>query len=517
MRNIFLLFIFVLSAMGVNAQNPDAKEMIDAEMGDEIVEHIDFLFGSMSYPDVQIQRYLESQGSKIRKESVAEFYLARFRQACVDENAEVILRNAQIYLMLGVEEDLSEVYVQAAKAAESIGNEYLSTFMLTGFKRYSKNNENWFNEEVTALENELAEIRRQWKQEQRRLNWDEGVKGTWVAVDYDKERLLMLNIINSNPQASNSAELIYPGRRLTLKKEKGFLSTEIPYSRLGKAQSLQFNGPNRAISIQFASSVIKDKSWLEGVAQAGLESTRDIRTETNTIIRTSNASFEDKLAASVATSLTTGLLDAMFTGMTVSSRTEEFYSFAMAAVTPDVMEGEVYHNGTTIYSDGRVVTRDNKATRNLFVRWEEEDSVVFVSSSGRPITVAPIADDSPILKDYKAVKWHNSFFNPRTFFPAMIGMGVGGWMGYTGIKTMIPQDDTRDVSVRGALMFIFGFTTMITTMGISFSSGIDSADRTRLNQKSMEKLKRKMWAELSFAPVYNPEYNAMGASMNLSF
>ena len=520
MKKIILAIALFACAVYGNAQDYDlARRTIGSEKGEEVIRHIDYLFNNSTYPDNQIRNYVRGIQEDVKTEDIAAYYLAMFHKSCKYENPDDILYNAQIFLILGGNDDLSEVYSAAAKAAMSTGKCGVANDLLAKMKDFSRANDGWLDADIEQLEYELSIILKKYNEAKKTANWGEGVVGTWVAVDYGTHVPVIVTI--SNPAWRGGASLIYPTRKVKVGRNNGWLSQRIPETTLGRSQSIQFDGVQRAISIQFASSEIRDRSRLEWLSQSGLELVRDVRAGQNTITRTSNASAGEKALATFATEAGAELADAIFTAISVSSREEEFYSVSMQAVYGDVMNSVVYHNSTKIYSDGRVETWANNTSRCTFVRWEEDDDMLLVSDNGKPIFLGEIRADSPLLNDYKALKWHKSFFNPRSLVPTVAIVGLGGVMMYKGIKKAFPSDQPEDehwVNQRATFMAVGGFAIALTTFLTSISmSGLSSHDISKINQKGLNKLKRKMQLNLSFSPTYENEYNTLGAAVNISF
>ena len=211
----------------------------------------------------------------------------------------------------------------------------------------------------------------------------------------------------------------------------------------------------------------------------------------------------------------------MFDNMVNSSINYESYEISMYPDYGicDLMEANIHHFDQTVYNTGRVSTWDNKTTRHTFVRWEEEDSIVFASPSGEPIAVGNIATDSPLLQEINSIKRHYAWYNPRLLFPRLLALGMCGYISYCGLSGLSGSISLDYTSIRHTTMFSLGLTGILISAAFLFRNATNTAspEYEALNDRNLKKLKEKRQMLLAFGPSYNPSNDALGAALNVSF
>lgn len=517
MKKIILICLLISMSASTYSQDSLARAVISEKQGDDIVTHIRFLQRHTKNAEEEIKAYVNSLQPVIPVEDIALYYLTKFQLACDAKDPQSILFNSKIYLALGQEEDLAEVYISAAKAATAIGDDSTATVFLEKLKSYSKENEGWYDEEIAGLTAEMDDIQHERIKMQRWSNWNEGIKGTWI------NRFGSSIITINNPATSSGATLILDDTKIRLKRVHGKRIVKVIPKELNLSQNIQFDGPNKAISIQFASQKIRDRGWLQGISQTGLELSRTIRTETNTYIRTSNTKPKNKVRETYITNTTTDLLNELFTVMTISSREEKFYSFSMGAITENRMDASCFYSYLHIYSDGRNYSYDGNHDET-YVRWDEEDSAFLILKNGKPFFVGSIEPDNPMLQEYKRIKQYNSFFNPRFLLPTVVSIGLGGGMVYESVYLFREGLSKNFVSYKPFALFIVGTiflfiptSSIIHESGSGIDKGVNLVLYRDFNSRNMKNVWKKHRTDLSFAPTYTPEHNALGAAVNVSF
>lgn len=265
MAKLYTTILMLLSFTSLWGQ--DTVKLNDAER--EAVESIDYLYNSLSSKNEEIHRYLSSVPPEVDKKNLFAHYLAKLRQSCEEQDAAYIYRYAQTYLALGGDDDLPEVLTAAAKACASMGLETLSSRMVSQLEAYSEENEGWLDEEVATLKVEVAKIARERKRAQRCAVWAEAVKGYWVALNWNKTSFPMIVEITS-PISSKGAYLIDP-RIIKIQQVSKRWEKVKNVNPLGVSSFVRFDGNNRSITVGFQNRDIKDRTWLAGAAQSGLE------------------------------------------------------------------------------------------------------------------------------------------------------------------------------------------------------------------------------------------------------
>jgi hypothetical protein len=170
------------------------------------------------------------------------------------------------------------------------------------------------------------------------------------------------------------------------------------------------------------------------------------------------------------------------------------------------------------------------------VRWEESDSICFVSRNGNPITLHPVDENDPVLDDYRRIEYNHSILCPKVFLP-FLGCDALAVVSFIHGRKLYDMSFARDEygnkipnglggTVFDENLFHKGFLYMFggimgclaanTAILITVSNQRNKAF-DELNLKNMEKLRRKASTQLSMSPTYYPENNALGVNVNLSF
>lgn len=512
--------------------------------GDEIVRTIDSIYRgdrnntASAWRDIPL--YINGLPSCIKRQCIEEYYLNQFNNAVTSKNENGIIYFGEIYLYVGDESELPMVSSVLATIFASRGNEQATNTYIDKLKQYSAQNDNMLDEDITKLQKETYALLHP-----RRLEDD--MKGKWVLLEkisYSgySNGLLNVPLILEIRDVRNEtgAHILLPQQEVP--KQKDMITPSLAYNKqINTSQALLFDGNNRYAAIQFASILVKDRRGNTELAHTILESNRDTRAQMNATIISSKASIEDKLAASVMTGLYTGAVDILARSLNTSSKTDEVYNMVLFPKNDKVMNAYVSHVSVTtttseVGNPTSVYNENIKDKRMQFVRWEESDSIFFVSKNRQPITLNTVLADDPLLDEYWQIRKKHSIINPRYSVPIVLGTTIGAILIKSGVK-QIKASEIRDIYgnrmqnpdgsymnddkmlVKGVLKAVFG-GLLIEIVYLERPMALVSnreKEFMALNRRNIEKLRQKASASVAVAPTYEPQHNTFGASVKLSF
>lgn len=529
-----------------NKRKGKAKKQKEAPCitGDEIVRAIDSIYRgdrdntALAWRD--IPQYINGLPPCIKKQCIEEYYLNQFNNAVTSKNENGIIYFGEIYLYVGGESELPMVSSVLATIFASRGNEQATNTYIDKLKQYSAQNDNMLDEDITKLQKETYALLHP-----RRLEDD--MKGKWVLLEkisykgFSDEKLYSPFILEiKDVKKETGAHILLPQQEVP--KQKDMITPSLAYNKqINTSQALLFDGNNRYAAIQFASVLVRDRRGNTDLAHTILESNRDTRAKMNATIISSKASIEDKLAASVMTVLYTGAVDILARSLNTSSKTDEVYNMVLFPKNDNVMNAYVSHvsvttttseagNPTGVYNDYI------KDKRMQLVRWEESDSIFFVSKNRKPITLNTVLADDPLLDEYWQIRKKHSIINPRYSVPMVLGTTIGAILIKSGVK-QIKASDIRDIygnrmqNPDGSYMFddkmlmkgdfkalLGGLLVIIVNMERP-AALVSNREKEfmALNRRNIEKLRQKASASVAVAPTYEPQHNTFGASVKLSF
>lgn len=466
--------------------------------------------------------------------------LEMFERAVAAADEQNIIRYGQAYLNSGEEAELPRVVQTLALVYAARGNAQNTTVCIEKLKKYSSDNDDMFEQDIVQLQKETYALLHP-----RRLEDD--MRGKWVLLEKVSYKGSSYNILYSpiileirDVSKSNGAYMLPSEQKVP--RQKRMISPSLAYNnQINTSQALVFNGQNRFAAIQFASLVIKDRRGNTDLAHSILEDSRKMRAEMNATIRTSKANIEDKLAASALTTLTSAAMDIFAYSLNTSSKTDEVYNMVLFPKNDKVMNSYVSHvsatTTTTSNSDPNTVYNEYiKDKRMQFVRWEESDSMFFVSTNREPITLSTIATKDPVFDEYWQIKDKYSIKNPRYFIPMLSGTLLSGIMLSKAVKLLrdgrmkdefgneIQNPDgsyqTNDKNItNGVLLGVGAEIIAIFTFVGTPTSWISKREKAymEINRRNIEKLRQKAKASMSVSPTYSAENKAMGAAINIQF
>lgn len=480
--------------------------------GNEIVAQIDIFYANKSWD--RLQSYIANLPSCVSRECILQYYYECYLKGCDDENGDDIIKYGTTYMKAGGTDELPTVLPTVAKVHAIHNNESEVENLINEFKQYSKANDDLFDDDIEQLKRETYELLHPYRIEDEILGAWVNITKNYKVVPYSACNPMVLFIDNAI-DSIHGARLILPGQSIDLidinKKQKILLNKPINIS-----QVCSCNGPAKLMALQFASEDIKDRTWLSDLASTLTEGTRQMNANMSATIWSSNASFTDKFTTDLGISLGLTAIGSLLSNISYSSRTVEDYKILLTPVSDNILSSRISHVSTTIDNDSHVYNNSNTLNEeNTFIRWEDCDSIMFVSGNGKPITLNPVSKDDPLLEEYYAIKKETSFWRPQYSIPFFVGNGAGVCLMAFGYRSITRQDNLG--KILGLIMS--GTVTMIVSSIVTplISSEKRQKLYQKLNDRNLEKLKKKYNAEISFAPIYNTKTNMVGASVNLKF
>lgn len=482
--------------------------------GNKIVEQIDLFYSNGSWD--RMLAYIKDLPSCISRDCIHQYYHEQFLHSCDEENEDDIIRYGTTYLKAGGTDELPTVLPIVAKVHAAHSNEIEVENLINEFTQYSKVNDDLFEDDILQLKKETYELLHPYK-------FEDETKGKWVVLEerrgpYDKNNPFILEFDDlSRDDGIKFIPNTYNGKS-NKHSNKWQIGLKDP---INFSQGIIFDAPNQLLITRFASEQIKDRSGNEDFARTGIEDTRNMRANLIGTIYSSNASFEDKLLYSGVTVLASSLIEELFKSSTISSKSVEAYTFAIMPRTQVTLDAAFsYISGENV--NGVTVKKEETLNqRALLVKWEESDSVYFVSNyNSEPITLAPIDKKDPLLWEYNQIQKRKRTahliggLSYGVSASVLTGLGVNSLVKYcnhNGNRHLI----AACVELGTAFLLVIPYS-LIT----SHFDDIAKDDYSKINMKNREKLIRKAERaekKLTIGPCYNPENNGIGASVNLNF
>jgi len=520
-------------------QNSDTKKG-DCFSGIEIAAHIDSIYSTQPYSaDYLIPKYIESLPKCVNISCIQQCYLDLFNNSCDAKSKENIIKYGEIYLALNSEKDVPSVITVLAQLYAAEGLESKTQKMIKKFEAFNIANDYLFSEDINKLKKETYE---------KQHSWGDNIIGKWVVLNrvsnlmqIESECPVILDI--ESVARNNGAHIITPSQKIPKRANLKNNNSGIYNNEINTSQNILFAEDYNFSILQFSSISIKDKRWLTGLAHDFLDINRDTRARMmGEIARAKDAKIEEKLAATLVTSVATTAIDIMIKNMNTSSKTEELYTFLLYPKTPNVMNTMAsYTNVTTrMTSSGGTSDHYNQFVKNkksIMVKWEESDSVYFVSANGNPITLSAVSSDNLLLKEYYNKRKRYSLRNPAFLLPFIGGNALGAYFTAVGIENMVNADHIRDangkriedeygriiiddeMSKKGGIQLGLGVTTLMAT-NIAIILTIEqkrSKAYAEINRKNVNKLREKNAVSFMISPLYDPINNTLGATANITF
>lgn len=513
--------------------------------GKPIVSAIDSLYDNDNRGTTaawrDIPKYVGSLPSCIQEKCIHSYFLNRFKGSCLTEDPFRIIRDGEIYLYLGADEERAEVISIVAKMYAREENEVNAYGWISKLEDYSKENDNLFDNEVEQLRKEVYDILHPYR-------WEDEIKGKWVMLNNVKnesvtelENPLILEI--KSVEKTDGARLLEPGQRIPRQKSTTADSESFYTKQINISQGLFFDGDNNYAVMQFGTMSVWDARWMTGIVNSTLDINRDTQSKMQATIYSysSKVPIEEQFAASLATELTFATLNAIVKNLNTSFKSDRVYNIVLYPQNHNVMNSLVsFVDATTKTTAAETPTtiyhKYIKDKKTHMVRWEESDSVYFVSKNKKIISLTPMSLDDPLFQKYHAIKRKHSLLNPAYFIPMVAGNILGCIMIKKGIDYNYAQyyrDSNGNripnglggymvdekTSNKAFLFLIGGGVACITTITAVVTIMKTSREKAfiDLNRRNIEKLRRKTAVSVSMAPQYDVYHDSFGANINISF
>jgi len=529
----FLLFaVLLIQASFVDAQNNNVSRRRGRGIASS-VKRVRELFASsfdVKNPSlrhdsakVQITSYTRSLPNDIKKELTTVFN-KKFIAACNDEASELALETGWLSLLIDEENNSNMIYEVLITLYGEKGEKDNLEYTLNLFESFSNIHNNDYA-------NTLDELKEKYQDVLHPKTFEEVITGRWISLDnfpvLDKYELPFDNfphfIIDiENIGRNNGATLAYaPTLNYNVASKSKIWQRNYDMKQLRFSQKMYVNGKENNALLRFASEKVNYAKT--EMAIAGHASNRQFEAEAKAKIWSSkHGSFGEKLGADVATSVYVGLADAIYDALTIGSKKVEAYAIDFSNPSPITMDAIIGYEKVKETTTGNHTTMNDITNVNHFVKWEESDSVIFISQNGKPVFAGPtLSKDSPLLDEYKAIKKKYNFWSPQYSIPSFASIGIGVICITKGINEIIDLSDKynnlddkerRKRSTKAGVYMAIGFTIPIVTTAIICC---DLLPKKRLsmykayNKKSMNKMRKKA-AELYMQPNMNPFDNSIG-------
>lgn len=488
----------------------------DEMSGNEIIRHIDSLYtnnynnGNMIIASRDIPLYMQSLPNSVNKKKIHNYYFDKFIWALENSNGSDndIIKYGEIYLYIGAEKEFDGVITNLAKVYASNGEKPKVDNMIERLKSYSAKYNNEYDEVVEKLKKVTFDLLNPKSVEEQYV-------GTWIEIA-EKYHGINPLILKINDLSTGNLRLLVNAADLSLEKHNG--KNEIIYDKsINFPQGgIGYNGNIGRFTAQFATTKISDNSWMLEYQKKMLEYSNKKTAEELAEMKVKNQSQKKVFTDTYFNILSQNLLQAEMRSLPYTYSKYELYLFSFSKPISNVIIAQEAYNKRIItdtqYGADEFAIDDDKSV--LFVRWEEEDSLMFVSGNGLPITLSPFGKKDPLVKEYYQIKRSTSFGRPQCLIPFLAGTALGGYLMYLGIKGLI--NDKYGVYAAG---FSGGLITISTAIAVPVSLCKKQRNKkfAELNTRNYEKAKQKIPAEFAFSPLYNPFNSTIGASVNLNF
>lgn len=532
-----LVTLLVTIVALLNAQNADSARKRNVRKSpkkevtiDQIVNRADAIFDARfkgdslenSFPKTKSELLEYTQTIKPDLLNLMqESYYDKFCDACEKEQTDSAVINAFKYIMIGGEKDEPVMWQVLIDNYGCEGNTANTNFLINQLRTISESRDNLYGDLINTLSSKYEDVIRP-------KQFSEAVCGYWMSIGgYKIEPDFVLKINNA---VNDDGTFLLSSPHYFCKPY--FSGNKYYYGydgkMFGKSQSTFCDESVKTLDFAFATEKIKEGNTKLAAEQ--LESNRQFRANMHGKIMSSNASFGKKLGASFATELIGGLFDAFAMNVGTGSKTSEGYGIKLYMTSPKVMEAKITYRRVKVSSNGNSSLEEHKPNQpNRFVKWEESDSVIFISQNGKPMSVSTLSKDDPLLKKYNAINEKYNIKRAKYLCPLILGEAVGITCLTYGIVKFVSEikeenryggetEQTKKASIGSYVSAALGFTMAIATPSI-IENEITRGRRKaydEINRASMSKMRKKA-AEFSLQPMYNPQYNQFGMALNVKF
>ena len=500
-------------------------------------EHLDIgnLIETYFITQAQITEFLSNHPKEW--EQFRESTFNSFVTACEQEQSDSALIQGLHYLLSGGGNDKDMVLEVLITIYGDKGDTMNTDFLLGRFDMLSEQNGGLYSERVATL-------RKKYDETLHPKTFSELTHGRWISID-------KFPSLNKNGSYANKIrrDFEFPDFILdinSLEIYNGAMFVSAPtfacdVMKMGPkkqywnlvpdwrqallySQRLLAEGRGNTLNLLFVSEKIQNPNT--EMAISGFEGTRQLAANMQASIWSSrNANFGQKMAASAVTGVTTAILDGIFESMTVGSKQVESYDMQFHTTSYHTMDAIISYENVKARTNGITTHSDwVKAHTNRFVKWEESDSVVFITPEGKPIFAGGALDvNSPLLDEYRQVRKKYNWGKPQYLIPTILSVGVGTYCCVQGLIMMFDGigDENHEWSKRNTHGILVYACAPIVIGGVC---GLISDHiwkkrwnvYKKINQQSMDKMRGKA-LNVRLNPEVDPFDESIGMNVKIDF
>lgn len=190
------------------------------------------------------------------------------------------------------------------------------------------------------------------------------------------------------------------------------------------------------------------------------------------------------------------------------------------------MSASISYENIKERTDGITTHKDwVREHKSKFVKWEESDSVIFISANGEPAFAGgSIEANSPLLEEYNQVRKKYKWSKPQYLIPTIVSAGAGAYCFVQGLIMMFDgiMDDNHQWNKRntqGLLLYALG-APIITGGVCGFISEHIKKKRQaaykEINKRSMDKMRQKA-LDVNIFPEVNPIDESIGMNVRINY
>jgi len=457
-----------------------------AHIDDVAAKSIDAYLGqdSVAIPEnPEIKKYILSLPKTFDRESIYNLYENRMSDLSETGNADSLLTVCVTALQLG-ENSL------ASMACEGI-------IQVMGAKGDAPALEKALTRMARICDAEtIAELRNSYNDILNPTNFADEVQGVWVSANLWSmtNRKFPYFIFKINDITKNDGIRLFniPG-------ETSHIESKNLYPLMN---SQMIGGQDGYLDVSFGSEKLNVGN--STFAEQGFQMTRELRAKNRATIQTAKTSTANKIGATVATEVTTSLLDALFMSSAQSYKQVAALNMKMEMKSPICMIGRSeYYNYTVNTSN--IGYRPSPWINNYieFCKWEPEDGVYFVDSKNKVFSVTPISELD--LSEYNSIMNKYSYKRAKYWVPTAAGI-IGGIGIMTGGIIMVCNSGTDELNEYGGkktnktklwggvIMTVIGEVTAILVPALIYQHRVGNRTKelTDLNDRNRKKLQMKL-------------------------
>lgn len=478
---------------------------------------------------VQITSYIQLLPNKLKKELTTAFN-EKFIAACKNEASELALETGWLSILIDEESNSNMIYEVLSTLYGDKGEKDNLEYTLNLLESYSIIHNNKY-------ENQLDELKEKYKDVLHPKSFEEVITGRWISLynfpifgkyehPFDNFPHFIVDIEDIG--RNNGATLAYaPTLNYIVTSKNKMWQRNYDMNQLRFSQKMYVNGKDKNAQLRFASE--KVNYGKTEMAIAGHASNRQFEAETKAKIWSSNqGNFGEKLAADVLTSVYVGLADAIYDALAIGTKKVEAYAINFYNPTAITMNAIIGYERAKATTTGNCTTMNDMRNVNRFVKWEDSDSIVFISPNGKPVFAGQtLSEDSPLLDEYKAIKKKYNLWSPQYSIPSFASIGIGAAFITKGINEIIDLNnkgrmDDKELNKESLKVAMYMTAGICIPMITTYLFWCDLLPKKRLsmynayNKKSMDKMKKKA-AELYMQPTVNPFDKSIDMDVSVNF